>query len=108
VDPEIVARCRERLIQVARARGTISYGELAQYLGVANQYVGGYLNVIYNELVIAQGSPDLTLLAVYSGTRYGRYNSRGEAAQSAAFDPNDPNQRALYDDDRECVYQHWM
>jgi len=107
MDPQLVGRCRERLIQVSRQRGTITYGELAAHLGVANQSIGGYLNAVYNDLVVSQDLPDLTLLAVYSGTQYGRYNSRGGVAQSEAFDPNDPNQCAMYDADRERVYRQW-
>jgi hypothetical protein len=107
VDSELVARCRDRLIQVARQRGTITYGALAAHLGVIPQAVGKYLNAVYNDLVVEQGLPDLTLLAVYSGTEYGRYNSRGGAAQSVTFNPDNPSQRALYDADRERVYQHW-
>jgi hypothetical protein len=107
MNPELIARCRDKLIEVSRRRLTITYGELAAYLGVANQSVGAYLNAVYNDLVIGQGLPDVTLLAVYSSTQYGRYNSRGSTAQSVEFNPADPSQRTLYDNDRESVYQHW-
>lgn len=107
MNQRLIARCRDKLIEASRRRGTITYGELAAHLGVANQSVGAYLNAVYNDLVIAQGLPDVTLLAVYSGTQYGRYNSRGSAAQSVGFNPADSSQRALYDNDRESVYQHW-
>ncbi len=107
MDPELVDACRDRLIKVSRERGTITYGELAAHLRVANQSVGHYLNSVYNDLVVNSGLPDLTLLAVYSGTGYGRYNSQGRPAQSVEFDPNDQAQRARYDNDRDLVYQHW-
>jgi hypothetical protein len=89
MNTDLVIRCRNKLIEVARQRGIITYGELAKYLGVANQSVGHYLDAIYNDLVIKFGLPDLTLLAVYKGTKYGRYNSRGLPAQSVEFDPED-------------------
>lgn len=108
MNPLLIDRCREKLIEVSKRWGTITYGELAAHLGVANQSVGGYLNAVYHDLVVDQGLPDLTLLAVYSGTEYGRYNSRGLPAQSVEFDADDPNQRAMYDSDRERVYQRWV
>lgn len=108
MNPELIARCRDKLIEVSRQQGTIDYGELAAHLGVANQSVGRYLNGVYKDLVVDQGLPDLTLLVVYSGTNYGKYNSRGLVAQSVKFDPDDPKQRALYDNDRELVYQRWV
>jgi hypothetical protein len=106
MDQQRVDRCREILIEVAKQRGTITYGALAGRLGVANVGVTPYLNAVYNDLVIDQGLPDLTLLAVSSGSQYGRYNSRGSEAQSVPFNPSDPSQRALYDADRQAVYQH--
>lgn len=107
MNAELVARCREKLIEVARRKGTITYGELARYLGVAAQSIGKYLNPVYDDLVVARGLPDLTLLAVRSGSEYGRYNSQGLSAQSVEFDPNDPDHRELYDKERKRVYEHW-
>src|SRR5690242_1894567 len=105
MNPQLITRCRNRLIEVSRRRGTITYGQLAAHLGIANQSVGPYLNAVYDDLVINSGLPDLTLLAVYSGTKYGRYNSRGLPARSVVFDPHDPAHRRIYDSDRELVYQ---
>jgi predicted ArsR family transcriptional regulator len=107
MNPKLVARCREKLIKVAKQKGTITYGEMAAHLGMANQAVGPYLNALYDDLVIKSRLPDLTLLAVYSGTKYGKYNSRGRPAQSVEFDPNHQDHRRIYDSDRELVYQHW-
>ena len=107
MNPRLVARCRDKLIEISRRRSTITYGELATHLGVANLSIGKYLNAVYNDLVVNQGLPEVTLLAVRKGTQYGWYHSRGGAAQSVEFDPADPRQRALYDSDRERVYGHW-
>jgi hypothetical protein len=107
MNPTLIARCRDKLIEVSKKRGTITYGDLAAYLGVANRSVGKYLNAIYKDLVVRSKLPDLTLLAVYSGTNYGRYNSRGLPAQSVVFNPNKQDDCSTYDADRERVYQHW-
>jgi hypothetical protein len=44
MNKEIMERCRAKLIEVARVRGTITYSDLAGFLGVANQSVGVYLD----------------------------------------------------------------
>jgi hypothetical protein len=107
MDPELITRCRERLITVSRQRVMITYGDMAAYLGVARQSVGRYLNAIYNDLVINNNLPDLTLLVVYNNTMYGNYNSRDLPAQSIEFDQNNPAHCRLSDSDREQVYLHW-
>lgn len=107
MDPTLIALCQNKLIEVSKRRETITYGELAGYLGVANQSVGKYLNAIYENLVVNSKFPDLTLLAVYRGSRYGRYNSRGLPAQTVKFDPENPDHCRRYDSDRELVYQRW-
>ena len=84
----------------------ITYGDLAAHLGVANQSVGPFLNAIYREEVEA-GRPDITLLAVYAGTNYGRYNSRGKRAQSIRVDPKDVTQCRTYDADVTLVHEFW-
>src|ERR1700688_152060 len=106
IDPQITARCKTRLIAVARARETIIYSALAGVLGVANQSVGLYLNEIYAD-EIAQGHPDLTVVAVYDKTGMVRYNSRGGPAQSVPVDPNNAADVAAYQAELERVYNHW-
>jgi DNA-binding XRE family transcriptional regulator len=76
IDKQITDRCKAKLIAVARANGTITYSELANLLGVANQSIGRYLNAIYEE-EIALGHPDLTVVVVYAKTGMGRFNSGG-------------------------------
>ena len=106
IDGQITARCKTRLIAVARARGTITYSALADFLGVANQSVGLYLNEIYAEET-AQGHPDLTVVVVYAETEMGRYNSRGGPAQSVRVDPSNPADVVAYKAELERVYDHW-
>jgi hypothetical protein len=108
LDAGIVLRCRAKLVDVARKRGKITYGQLANHLGVANQSVGLYLNAIYKD-EIATGYPDLTLVVVYKETGYGRYNSRGRQPQSIKIDPNNKADRQVYDNDLRKVYAHpWV
>ena len=35
--PGLVTRCRDILLEVARQQGTITYGDLAAHIGIANQ-----------------------------------------------------------------------
>jgi len=106
IDQRITDRCKARLIATARARDTITYSALANHLGVANQSVGNYLNMIYEE-EIAQGHPDLTVVVVYLETGMGRYNSRGGQAQSVRVDPYNARDVQAYTAELERVYSHW-
>src|SRR5437899_486697 len=100
-------KCKMKLIEVAKARRRIPYGALAAHVGgVLPIALGQYLNPIYEE-EMALGRPDLTLVVVKSGSRYGNYNSRGGPAQSKKFDPNDPADRKAYDEDLGMVYDYW-
>lgn len=107
MNPDHVKRCREKLIAVAKKRDVISFGDLAKHIGVPAQSIGRYLNAVYNDLVVTQDLPDLTLVAVKSGSHYGRYNSTGAPAQSVVFDESNLDARELYDKERERVYQQW-
>lgn len=69
--------------------------------------MGPYLNDVYNDVVINQGLPDITLLVVYANTQFGLYNSGGEVAQTVKVDPNNSNQVSQYLSDREKVYSQW-
>jgi hypothetical protein len=91
---------------VARASGKITYGALAQHLGVANQSVGRYLNAVY-ENEIALGHPDLTVVVVYSKTGMGRYNSKGGPAQSIRVNPSKRSDVQAYKAELARVYAHW-
>ena len=53
MDRRIMGRCRDKLIEVARVRGTITYSDLARDLNVASQSVGVYLDSIYEEEIAA-------------------------------------------------------
>lgn len=86
MDPELTTRCRERLIEVARQRQTITYGELAAHLGIENQGPWDMLDEIYDQDTAAK-NPDLTLLIVYADSGYPPYISRGGPARSVRFDP---------------------
>jgi hypothetical protein len=103
---ERISRCRDKLIAVARERKTVPYGELARHIGVANQGLTPYLNAIYNE-EMSSGRPDLTLVAVYLKTGFGRYNSEGAVAQSVIVDHRDAAQVAKYKQELARVYRHW-
>jgi hypothetical protein len=106
VDQRITDRCKATLIAIARARDKITYSELANLLGVANQSVGRYLNAIYAE-EIALGHPDLTVVVVYSKTEMGRFNSRGGPAQRIRVDPNNQSDVQAYKAELKRVYDHW-
>jgi len=105
VDQTLLAHCRLILIDTARNNRKIAYSKLASLLGVANQSVGKYLNEIYKD-EIAKGHPDLTLVAVYSGTEYGNYNSRGARPQSFKIDPKNESHVRDYDTELRRVYAH--
>ena len=100
-------QCLNILIDVSKNKSKITYGDLAKQIGVAAQGIGRFLNEVYNDVVIEQGLPDITLLAVYAKKDYGLYNSRGNTAQSVEFDPNDAAQMAMYVSDRQKVYAQW-
>ena len=104
MDPELIARCRNRLIEVARQRGTITYGHLASHLGIANRGSWDMLDEIYNKETAA-GRPDLTLLVVKAATGYPPYFSRGGPARSVRFDPTKDLQPWAAELTR--VYQTW-
>ncbi len=118
----IIDRCRAELMRTARAgaaafaegaspsevhrRGTITYARLAALLGVANQSVGLYLDVIYEE-EIGHGRPDLTTVVVYEKTGLGRYNSRGAAVRSKVVVPGNLSDERAYRDELNKVYGQW-
>jgi hypothetical protein len=106
IDKRITNRCKARLIAAARASKTITYGALAKPLSIANQSVGRYLNAIYDE-EITLGHPDLTVVAVYAKTGMGRFNSRGDPAQSIRVDPKKPSDVRAYKSELARVYHHW-
>src|SRR6476619_8076073 len=106
MDRRIMERCRDKLIEVARVRGTITYSDLARVLNVVSQSVGVYLDPIYEE-EIAQGCPDLTVVGVYSKTGMGRYNSRGRQVRSVKVDPNNDDDVRAYRNELNRVYEHW-
>jgi hypothetical protein len=98
--------CRNILVEVAKARRKITYGDLAKLLGVRNQSLGRYLDPIYYEEIRA-GRPDLTLVVVYADTGFGRFNSRGEAARSVKVDPHNPDHVKGYKRELARVYKQW-
>ena len=106
MDKQRMERCRAKLIEIAHARGKITYGELAKFLGVANQSVGIYLNPIY-DYEIAKGRPDLTVVVIYPKTGMGRFYSRGRVAQSVVVDPKNPNDVRTYEEELNRVYEQW-
>lgn len=106
MNTELMQKCRGKLIEVARANGTISYELLAKFLGVANQSVGVYLNPIY-ESEIAEGRPDLTVVVIYPKTGMGRFNSRGKEAQSVVVDPKNSDDVRAYKEELALVYKEW-
>jgi hypothetical protein len=103
---QLCARCRDKLIEVAKQGRTITYGELAAHLAIANQGSGRMLDAIYQKETAA-GHPDLTLVAVYSQTGLGRYNSEGKRARSVKVDPRNPDQVKAYREALARVYEYW-
>jgi hypothetical protein len=104
---EQIELCRKRLIETARAKARITYGELAAHLGLKTaRNIRIYLNPIYDREMQA-GRPDLTLVAVNSKTGYGWFNSEGGPAQSVPFDGKDLAQVARYEAGLNAVYEQW-
>lgn len=104
---EKIEKCKNKLIEVARARDLITYGDLAAHVGVANQGIGTYLKSIYNEETRRLEHPDLTLVAVSAKTRFGRFNSKGRPAQSVTVDPDNPHDVRKYEEQLAKVCEHW-
>lgn len=105
IDQRKIESCRSILIDVAGRGDRIPYGSIAKSLGIANQSIGRYLNAIY-EVEITNGRPDLTLVAVYKDTKYGRFNSQGKAPQSKLIDPNNADDVRAYEMELARVYAH--
>lgn len=99
-------KCRSKLIETAKARSKITYGVLAAHIGANNQALTPFLNAIYRE-EIAANRPDLTLVAVYAATNFGKYNSRGGAPQSVRVDPQNPEDVRIYNEQLAKVYECW-
>jgi len=108
VSGQTIARCRKILEDLAKSGDRITYGKLMSDLRIGRQSLADCLNPIYDSELNAKPSrPDLTLILHYSGSRFGRYNSRGGRAQSIEFNPNDKAQIQAYKDDLSNVYKHW-
>src|SRR5205807_10456161 len=90
-------KCRQKLIEVAKARQTIYYSELARHLGMENQdpVIGNYLDTIYEDET-RSGRPDLTLVVVYKKTRLVRFNYRGKPTRTVTVDEANLNHLASY------------
>jgi len=106
LDKEIVSRCCDKLKFLAMKGERITYGELALYLGVTNQSVGEYLNEVY-EAEIRLGDHDLTLLAHYSNSWFGKCNSHGLVPQSIGVDPDNLAEVKAYKNDLKDLFSHW-
>jgi len=92
-------------VATAKKHARIPYGDLARHVGVANQGLGPYLDRIYKD-ELANAAPDLTLVAVYSGTEYGRYNSRGRQPKTIKVNPNNPAHVRAYEAELNRVYSY--
>jgi hypothetical protein len=99
-------KCRTKLIEVARAKSTITYRELGRHLGLPTQSAGKYLDGIYKDEMSA-GNPDLSLVVVYAGTEYGPYLSLGEPAKKIKMKRKNPEMCAKYKAELKKVYEHW-
>ena len=106
MNPDLKPRCRDKLLEVAKRRETISYAELAAHLGIANQGPWDLLDDLYREEIDA-GRPDLTLVVVYSDTGLGRYHSKGGPARSVKVDPVNSDHVRAYQEGLNRIYEHW-
>ena len=103
-----IAQCQKILENLAKSGDRITYGDLMRALGIGRQSLADCLNPIYQTEISAQPPrPDLTLIPHYSGSWFGRYNSRGARAQGITIDPNNKTQVQAYKDDLRNVYRHW-
>lgn len=93
-DEERKAKIRAELEDRARARATITYGEAATLVGLANQGLAPILNAIREEET-EQGRPDLGCIVVRSDTGFPSYVGTGE----------DDRARAL--STRKAVFASW-
>ena len=106
VSETIVIRCRSKLVELARKGERITYGELAQHIGVFNQSIGRYLDVIY-EKEMESGRPDLTVIPHYSQSWLGKFNSRGRHERTIAVNPDNPAHVRDYKEELCGVYRYW-
>jgi hypothetical protein len=68
-----IERCRDKLIEVARNRETITYGALAAYLGLGRPNTDWRVwFTTIDRREIGEGRPDLTLVVVRKDTKLGR------------------------------------
>jgi hypothetical protein len=96
-------KCRDKLIEVAKAHGKITFRELGAHLGLIPRSAGCHLDEIY-ENEMRRNRPDLTLVVVYEATGYGPFLTRGGSAKSVRMDPMNQEQRKAYDQELEKVY----
>lgn len=83
-DEERKAIIRAELEDRARARATITYGEAATLVGLANQGLAPILNAIREEEA-EKGRPDLGCLIVRSDTGFPSYVGTGENDRARAL-----------------------
>jgi hypothetical protein len=104
-----VEECRLQLIEIASARGLITYQDLARRLGYGawNPKLSQYLDAIYTEEVIRHNRPNLSLVVVSAETGLGRYNSRGAPAGSVKVRPNNAQDVADYVYELKRVHDYW-
>jgi hypothetical protein len=103
-----VSKCRKILCQTAKRRQKITYGELADALGLPSprQRWSTLLNPTYNDEMRNTGK-DLTLVVVYArGPAKGlsRYFSNGRAPQTTMLDPRNSQQVKDYEQELQNVF----
>lgn len=92
--PDRLAIIRAELEQRARARKTITYGEMAPRLGLMPMALGRLLDTVHDEEK-AQGRPDLGCLVVNATTKFPGYVGESESERANAL--------AI----REAVFKTW-
>jgi len=100
--------CRSKLIETAAARSLITFGELANHLGMNPRGPwNNMLDEIYEDETAA-GRPDLTLLVIYAKPKeYPPYLSRGGPTRSVEFDPNNLDHHKAWNAELTRIYQTW-
>ena len=97
---------RDRLIEVARNRGLITYGELAPIAKLPARNIGSLILDAISRDEVNAGRPMLSAVVINADEGipgYGFFNLAAELNRTGNADSDD----AIWEAEREAVYEHW-